>query len=452
MESKMNVIDIIPCNYMVPFTKASEVFNKNSDTTSGVDALTPQISYGQAVTEFQEVCRNYGLDSSFGGLRVFLTDQTTATDDFTNTYTDNYLTSKYNSLFEFTKKMRDVGRSVSSNWDATAREITAQGGEKVGTKLGDLYEDLTGTDVGLGGKLEVLMGAVGAAVGAGDRIALPKVWSDSNYNPSINAVVKLVSPYGHPDAIKEFVIKPLMYLLIMASPRTRDGISYGHSPKVTIKGYGMVHLPLAHISNVNLRKGGDDTSFNIYKQPLSIDVSLQFESLISGFASFTGTGESKLSEGGEYFYKDTSKVIRDFGDIKAGKRAFFSTLGTVVDSIRPVAMNHIITSHNIQDLPGTPGIKKLAENDKSPELWRPSQVPPQLNAITGNEDSMADANRQNTTTQSDSTVASQYNIGGFRNLSDDSTIGVNSQTTGLWKSSSDRIISQMVALLSEIPT
>lgn len=404
MESKMNVIDLIPCSYMIPLTKAKEAVTQKGENTDIVDTLSPHLSYGQAVKEFQEITTAYGLGAEYGGLRLFLTDETTSTDDFTNTYTDNWLSSIFNSLVDKTKTMREIGRSVSSNYDQAARKYGAEYGGKIGEKGGDIIETLSRADVGLGGKLKQLGSAVGAAVAAGDRITMPKLWSDSNYSPNISAVVKLVSPYGHPDAIKEFIIKPLMFLLIMASPRTRDGISYGHTPKVTVKGYGIAHLPLAHISNINLRKGGADTSFNIYRQPLSIDVSLQFESLVSGFAVFTE--QNKMSETHENFYKDTNKITLDINSARAGKKAFFPTLGTIVDSIRPVAINNIVTRYNPHDLPKHPGISRASSDqlarisEKNTWSRKPDKV--------GNETSLLAASEENTNKQASETVTGQY--------------------------------------------
>jgi hypothetical protein len=412
MESKMSVIDIIPCAYMIPLTKAKEVFSTDGSETSLVDTLTPHISYGQAVQEFQKICENYGLATNYGGLRLYLTDQTTATDDFSNTYSNNFLDTIYNQMVDKTKTFREIGRSVSSNFDQLARPY----GRKIGGGLGEATGGLAATtastfgsdylkDIKFSEKLKYLGEAVGAAVASGNRLSLPKLWSDSNYNPNVSAVVKLVSPYGHPDAITEFIIKPLMYLLIMASPRTSDGLSYGHTPKITMKGYGMVHLPLAHISNINLRKGGTDTSYNIYRQPLSIDVSLQFESLVSGFAVYAD--ENRMSKSSETQLSDTNKLSLNLGTAQAGKRAFFPTLGTIVDSIRPVAINKLVTKHNIQDLPISTGLK-LAEGD-----FRTAPTPVGgddliAKAYEGNADSMEVTSRGNTVNQSNASVDKQY--------------------------------------------
>lgn len=351
IESKMSVIDLIPCDYLFPLAKAQNLMKKEG-TIDVVKALTPAISYEQAVTRYREICKVYGLPGNYGGIRLYLTDDTTATDEFSSTYTDNIIQGAFNAAVDKTKTMRDIGRSITTAYDEWARDV----GTAVGTQFGKGATKVAGVVTG-GENVDFtnLGASIGSAIMAGNKISLPKLWSDSSYNPNISAVVKLVSPYGHPSAIKEFIIKPLMHLLIMSAARTRDGISYGQSPKMTVKAYGMSTLPLAHISSVSLRRGGADTSFNIYRQPLSIDVSVQFQSLVDGFAVFEGS--TNPSEESNAIYEGTDEIRAEYTSMKAGQRAMFQTLGTVVDSLRPFAINRIVTKHNISELPRNPGLQ-----------------------------------------------------------------------------------------------
>ncbi len=323
--SKMNVIDLIPCDYMIPLSKAMNVVDKDNNTQV-TDAFTPQISYGDAVDKYRNICRLYGLTDHYGGLRLYLTDETTATDDFSNSYQDNFLQTTLNAFTDITRQMREVGRSVTSTYDKAAGQVVDY--------IADAVGNTTGSD-----KAKNLAGTLGEVLAIGNRIALPKLWSDSTYRPNMSAVVKLVSPFGHPSAIKEFIIKPLMHLLLMSSATTRDGITYGQSPKLTIKGYGITHIPLGHIASINLRKGGADTSYNIYRQPLSIDVSISFETLVDGFAC------NSIKEQPNIFH--TSDRTDDIsGNIEAGNRALFQTLETVVASLKPVKINKITEDYN----------------------------------------------------------------------------------------------------------
>ena len=352
MESKMNVIDIVPCTVKIPLTKAFEKTNPSGDSEI-LEALIPSIDYKDSIGDFQNVCNSYGLDNKFGGLRLYITDETTSTDQFDVQHTDNMLESAINAVSDKGRTFRDTFRSASGSYDRLASNFGTKIGESTFGFAGGVVDSLAGNEnEELKKNLAKLGGAVGRAVALGQKFSLPKIWSDSNYTPNMNAVVKLVSPYGHPDAIKEFIIKPLMYLLIIASSRTTDGISYRAAPKLSIKAYGVANFPLASISGITVRRGGADTSFNIFRQPLSVDVSLTFQTLVNGFAAFDSAG--KDPSGG--LFKDSNIIRSDINNAQAGRRALFPTLGTYLESLKPVAINKIATEHNIKNLPNMSGL------------------------------------------------------------------------------------------------
>jgi hypothetical protein len=353
MESKMNVIDIIPCSYTIPLGKSVEIEN-NDKVLTPLKGLTPAIGYEQAVKAYQDVCTVYGLDGKYAGLRLYITDETTSTDQFDVSYSDNMIEGQVNALSDMGRQFKNIMRSVSSQYDTVAAEYGQKVGGAIGGMAGNLGEMLT-DNLQLKEGLSQLGASVGTAIALGQKFSLPKIWSDSNYSPNMNAVIKLVSPYGHPDAIKEFIIQPLMYLLIMASSRTLDGISYGSAPKVTVKAYGVAHYPLAGITGITIMRGGADTSFNIYRQPLSVNVSLSFQPLVSGFAAYEEAGH-------ESSYKDTNLINSDLNNGQAGQRALFPTLGTYIDSLKPIAINQIVTGHNVK------GLGSHLENKKDAEI------------------------------------------------------------------------------------
>jgi hypothetical protein len=361
IESKMNVIDLIPCDFSIPLTKA--LGNIDPNNKSGLlDALRPNITYPEAINKFRRICENYGLPDRHGGLRLFLTDDTTATDEFASTYSENMIGSAINKFASVTSQINAFGRSVSSKYEDWMGNLTDQ----VSTILGGVTtEALEKTNASQELKdIAAIAGATAKAatsvITQGSRISLPKAWSDSTYSPNFNAVVKLVSPYGHPDAIKEFIIKPLMFLLILTGARTKDGISYGQSPKVSVKAYGITYLPLAAISGVSLRKGGADTTFNIYRQPLTIDVSITFQSLLSGFAIHENAAADPMNKD---VFTRSSAVNESLQLPTAAGNTFFSTLGSVVESIKPVAITDI--SREYMKTSGLPSVPSNVEKKRA---------------------------------------------------------------------------------------
>lgn len=387
MESKMNVIDIIPCAYKLPLSKAIDTYNETGKLVA-LEALTPSISYELPVKEYQNVCKVYGLDSKYGGLRLYITDETTSTDQFDVAYSDNMIEGAINAMSDKGRQFKNLLRSVSSQADQTLKNIGQVGGATGGKIAGSLLEFLTPGDTGLTDSISKLGSAIGTAVALGQKFSLPKIWADSNYSPNMNAVVKLVSPYGHPDAIKEFIIQPLMYLLIMATSRTLDGISYGAAPKVTIKAYGVAHYPLAGITGITINRGGADTSFNIYRQPLSVNVSLSFQPLVNGFAAYEEAGHEASATN----YNNCNEVTSDLSSGQAGKRALFPTLGSYIDSLRPIAINQIVTKHNVT------GLGTHLENKKDTK-FEPYEE--------GTQSSMDSTSRQNASQQATDSAKGQ---------------------------------------------
>lgn len=361
IESKMNVIDLIPCDFSIPLTKVLDATDAE-DKNVLVDAIKPNIDYDSAIIDFGNICKQYGLPYGHGGLRIFLTDDTTATDEFSNVYQENILGSFLNKFAGAANQINTFGRSVTSRYEDWIGNILNRG-EQFGQQAAAKASQLTGITLGENAQyIASLAGhtakAAARVVLQGNKLSLPQVWSDSNYSPNFNAVVKLVSPYGHPDAVREFIIKPLMYLLILAGARTRDGISYGQNPKVTVKAYGITFLPLATISGISLRKGGADTSYNIYRQPLTVDVSITFQSLLKGFAIHKQAINDPMNTD---VYGKANQIDTNLNLPMGASSTFFSTLGSVVQSIKPVAINKV--SRRYTKSSGLPNIPANSEGD-----------------------------------------------------------------------------------------
>lgn len=303
LRSRMSVIDLIPCYFKIDFAKATD-----SDTDSS--GLVPKVDYEKSIPDYQKTCIHYGLPE-VSAIRLFTTDDTTVSDTISNNLKDNYFQQGVNALSEKLSPLRDMLGSL----DNTLVE-----------KLIQQQTDKVDTGIAAGDKL---IKSAANIIGKGHRVSLPSIWSDSNYAPNFQAIIKLASPYGDPKSIKEFIIKPLMYLLILSSPKTTDGVTYGKPFCLTIKGYGLNYSPIGMISNITLRRGGNDTSFNIYKQPLTIDVSLDFNYLVKGFAAYTHESKSNSDENLFDTAEDYEYIQRENGDTA------LPTLGHIVKSLRP---------------------------------------------------------------------------------------------------------------------
>ena len=307
--TRMSIIDLIPCDYRFDFTAADE---KDSHATG----LKPKISYG-AVDNFVEITKSYGLTPA-KCVRIYSTDDTQASDQINNQLKDNYFQSGINKVSEYASPLRDMMNSLDSkSVDSLISSMpNIVKGEKPVTEMPPTAKKLASIAADITLK--------------GHRVSLPSIWSNTTYTPNLSVNLRLVSPYGHPAAIKEFIIKPLMYLLILSSPKTAEGVSYGRPYFLTIKGYGLNYSPIGIISNITLRRAGSDTAYNINRQPLSINISLDFEYAVKGFAHYdTAANNESVGDGAVFGSADQPEYLMNEND------GALTTIKHIVKSLRP---------------------------------------------------------------------------------------------------------------------
>ena len=329
IKSKMSVIDLIPCDYKLDFTKMKEQSMEGGNPVG--DGLYT-IKYDEKVKIYQRLQRHYGLDSgdsAKSGVRLYTTDDTTSVDNFSIQYKPNIFQGPIDKLGDATRSLADFMNSVDSTWQATANKKVSEGIDWLKTKMGN-----NNATNAAGAFLETAI----TSIVKGNRVSFPKIWQNTSYNNTLSTVIKLVSPYGHPKAVYEFIIKPLTYLILLASPQTIDGFTYGGSIPLTIKAYGMNHTTLGTISNITARRGGNDTSFNVYRQPLSIDVSITFETLFDGFAAYLPNGSGQGID--EMFSAKDGTLTGQSGPgnelYQKTPRTPLMTVGKVLESLKPI--------------------------------------------------------------------------------------------------------------------
>jgi hypothetical protein len=342
LRSKMTVIDMIPCNHQISIDKIAE---------KDLSGLIPTIQYDAAIKEYKDACNAYGLASDFAGIRIYTTDDTQSSDTIThNRQGENLfqgLANKINNTFSpLYNVSQTLGVSGDKNLEGAIGSAIESGAGALGSMAG-----MVGASDNLKGTIESVVGGLGKKITDaalnGYRYTFPTFWSDCSYDPNLSSSIKLISPYGHPDAIRKFIIEPLMYLIILASPKTKDGMSYGRPSSLTVTAYGMSYIPLGCIKSITFRRGGNSTSFNIYKQPLTIDVTLQFQPIVSGFAAFTteqNKGETTSNADSETANK-SNEFMTDYGKADKMISPMLTTLEHIVESLRPVPPDSSIEAH-----------------------------------------------------------------------------------------------------------
>jgi len=311
LRSRMNIIDLLPCTYKMNFAAGT-------DTVTESSGLVPEINY-DTIDEYKKTCGAYGLNP-VSGIRLYTTDSTTPTDSISNNLKDNYFQSGLNKASEIMSPIKSMMASTDKDMTSDLMDSLKESMKLDNRSENDSYGNLANK----------LLSTATDVIGKGYRISLPSIWSNSSYEPHFQANIKLVSPYGHPKAIKEFIIRPLMHLLILSSPKTEDGVSYGNPYCLTIKAYGMNYTPIGMISNITLRRGGNDTSYNLFKQPLSVEVSLDFQYLVKGFAHYTNKKLAGLESDNLFGSSDGFEYLNTMGGDTA-----LPTVGHIVRSLKP---------------------------------------------------------------------------------------------------------------------
>lgn len=326
---KMSVIDLVPCGWKIDLVKALRKTEKG-DLVGG---LRPEVIFDEYVERYKEICRNYNLPA-YDGVRIYTTDETMASDQIANVYTSNVLQSIVDNLSNLGRSLKDLAQYFTSEPTvneairnlAKNRDVNSVV-ESFSRGLGDRAKLSPETVQAIGRTIE----SVGQVLIKGNRISLPRIWSTTEYRPGLTANIKLISPYGHPSAIRKFIIEPLCYLVILAAPKTEDGVSWGYPFTVGVRGYGMTHFNVGYIESITMRRGGGDTAFNLFYQPLQIDVSLSLVTLTDGFAVF-GNKENMGNE------STISHAEVDIGTKgwSSGQAPLMVTLGNIIDSLRPL--------------------------------------------------------------------------------------------------------------------
>ena len=364
LKSRMSVIDLIPCSFDIKLTTALKP--ENVDLSK---AFIPTIKYKNAVNDFIYMLLSYGLESC-DFLRLYLTDMTSSTDELSNTYDKSILDSTLDSLTSSTPaKMYE--KLFQWRLSLGASTPNKSGGGAVQGTIDRLMKLL---HIEMSSGMKSGINLADDVLSHGTKITFPKIWMGGEYSPNLSCNIKLVSPYGHPKAINEFIIKPFCYLMILLSPTTTQGITINRPNYLTLKSYGLNNFSLCYPKSISIRRGGDDSSYNQYCQPMTVDINLTFETVTAGFACFKNfnadTGQGEKHPEADLFGGDNEISIQDFEKDFTQPSALFPTLRSMVNSFRPKGNAKASTTSTPVPPPMSTGggVAPAADLDLSPTI------------------------------------------------------------------------------------
>ena len=285
-QNLMRAVDIIPVYYTLDVT---DLFDNN------ISMQTPiELDYGQGIGEYMQKLSSVGLGGALG-VRAWVTNESTSQDDIQNDYKDNKIVETFNTMIDSVSKMNEWTKSAGAISNSTA-----------------------GSNAN----------ALAAALIDGRHLSLPKIWQKTDYNPTLNLNVKLTSPYGTIDAIRENIAEPLLYLTTLVCPSSYDGITYGMPPYLTVRAYGVSYMALAIANSLSVVRGGNDAKVNAWKQPLEVSVSLNFKPALPGFAA--------MVQGNDISTIGAVESPASGSDMMGGSIPGIVTPGAIIESLRPV--------------------------------------------------------------------------------------------------------------------
>lgn len=229
-------------------------------------------------------------------------------------------TKNINELFILCTNDSTMSEVFSNSFEmSTTEKIANQISEINIAQISQKFRKITTIDSNLGlsllgGTTEASAGVAAAAAGIGFngvnasmlntlagkalgiQTALPEEWISSDYNNTLQLMIKLVSPSGDNASIQNYILKPLLFLILATAPLTVDGINFGYPMLWEVKADGLMDIQVAGISALTITRGGAETQFNKDNQPLNIDVRLTISPLVKGFASAMSPEMGKTSD------------------------------------------------------------------------------------------------------------------------------------------------------------
>lgn len=390
LRTKMSVIDLIPVDYGFDFTRMAKIvgLQKGEVTpeSAGDMANMFNLGYKDQINIYGRILKYHGLSDNYAGIRLYTTDDTTANDTIQISYKDSTFQGAANAVSEIGQGMKDVAGSLFGSDKAEfQKKVVAATTEASGKMAG-----IAGAGPTTQQLIKDLTSVAGDMIVSGNKMTFPKIWQSTTYAGNLSVNIRLVSPYGHPKAIKEFILKPLSYLILLAAPQTINGVTYGGSIPLTIRAYGLNYTVLGSLASITFQRGGSDTSFNLYRQPLTVDLSLEFQTLFDAFAVFDpGPNPSKntsLKYDSDIFRDPSLSDPNDMGRFaydKSNSLHMMTSLGTILTSLKPIGL----MEPNIN--PQVYGMFDIPPRDDIPDLAAFTPITGNLgSAISGAVDSI----------------------------------------------------------------
>ncbi len=120
----------------------------------------------------------------------------------------------------------------------------------------------------------------------GQRANFPLVWKSANFQPTMSFTVKLYNPAPGDNAItKQYIVDPLIALLLFVIPRSDNGMTYEWPFLCKFSMPGILQEYAGYVSNISVIKGGNERSIGFNQRmglmELKLDMGILYPTMIN---------------------------------------------------------------------------------------------------------------------------------------------------------------------------
>ena len=109
---------------------------------------------------------------------------------------------------------------------------------------------------------------------------MPEIYDDSTSDGTYNLVFKLVSPYGDPESIFLYVLRPLARLMAMSLPKQFGPNSYASPFLVQAFAKGQFNIQCGMVTELSVRRcGNGGESYTVTNIPTELEVSMTIKDM-----------------------------------------------------------------------------------------------------------------------------------------------------------------------------
>lgn len=288
-------------------------------------------TYGEYTDDIKEIetDEGYGLKQQMGfdnAVYMYYSDEgSSLNQNFTNQTMASGLSSTLNEASNAVKEwgflINAAGIESGNNGIVDLRDASNFASRYKNTVLGRL---LSGATEGV------------TTILAGNNISLPEIYSDSDTTVQHTFKVKLVSPYGDPESVFLYVLRPLARMLAFSLPRQFSANSYGSPFIVQAFSKGQFNCQLGIVTELSItRCGNGGESHTIHHIPTELEVSITIADMyekvfLSNEYYGNGPGKSLLAAAIDTITgDDTGTKFLQFLSTNTAARLIFNNVGLI---------------------------------------------------------------------------------------------------------------------------